>query len=322
MRGLHTPQPIPEPLIQEIAKQNSKVTPPEFSALVKALRHCFGEALDAIILYGSCLYSSNLADGIADFYVLVDNYRHAYSKKYLRYLNNYLPPNVFYLEVPSPAGTLRAKYAVISTDDFEQGAQFWFHPYIWARFTQPTRLLAARDTGVRQRIYLAQGHAVIKFLKSILPMLEPGPKAVELIWTSGLMLTYAAELRAERDVRAHHLINLNLDFYRRLTAAALPLLDPLLVAQLNSQQYVVQTTTRQKRLARIYWRLRRWQGRLLSILRLSKATLTFRDCLDYAAWKIERHTGVRVEITPMMRRYPILWGYKVMWQLIRRGVLR
>jgi hypothetical protein len=55
---------------------------------------------------------------------------------------------------------------------------------------------------------------------------------------------------------------------------------------------------------------------------LSKATLTFHDYLNYAAWKIERHSGIRVEITPMLRRHPILWGFKVMWQLLRRGVLR
>ena len=70
------------------------------------------------------------------------------------------------------------------------------------------------------------------------------------------------------------------------------------------------------------WRLRRWQGRILSVLRLTKAAFTFRDCVNYAAWKIERHTGVRVEVTPMLRRHPVLWGYKVFWQLLRRGVLR
>jgi hypothetical protein len=321
MHDLDKPQLIPEPLIHEIAKQSSEKMQSEFTALIDALKQRFGKALDAIILYGSCLHSSNLAEGIADFYVLVDDYRNAYSENYLRYLNSSLPPNVFYLEIPSHAGTLRAKYAVISTTDFEQGAQFWFHPYIWARFSQPTRLIEARNTAMRQRIYTAQAHAVIKFLESTLPLLESGPKSVELIWASGLMLTYAAELRAEREARAQLLVKLNLDTYQRLTVAALPSLNQLLIVQPDGE-YQIQTSSAQRLRARIYWRLRRWQGRLLSILRLSKATLTFRDCLDYAAWKIERHTGVKVEITPMLRRHPVLWGYKVMWQLLRRGVLR
>ena len=77
-----------------------------------------------------------------------------------------------------------------------------------------------------------------------------------------------------------------------------------------------------QRLALWRWRLRRWQGRILSILRLAKATFTFSNSVDYAAWKIERHTGVRVEITPLLRRHPILWGLKVAKQLLQRGVLR
>jgi hypothetical protein len=31
---------------------------------------------------------------------------------------------------------------------------------------------------------------------------------------------------------------------------------------------------------------------------------------------------VHVEITPMLRRHPVLWGYKILWQLLRKGVLR
>ena len=70
------------------------------------------------------------------------------------------------------------------------------------------------------------------------------------------------------------------------------------------------------------WRLRRWQGRVLSILRLMKAAFTFRDCVDYAAWKIERHTGVAIPVTPRLRRHPIFFGFSAMWRLIRRKALR
>jgi hypothetical protein len=56
-------------------------------------------------------------------------------------------------------------------------------------------------------------------------------------------------------------------------------------------------------------------------LRLSKAAFTFRDCVDYAAWKIERHTGIRIEVTPTLQRHPILFSFRVLWQLIKRDVL-
>lgn len=313
---------VPAVLVEAITTQNSQAVSPDFSHLVAAIRQHFGGSLDAVILYGSCLHTSDLSEGIADFYVLVNDYRAAYpEKRYLAYLNAWLAPNVFYLEVNPQDKTLRAKYAVISTADFEYGNQFWFHPYLWARFAQPARLLYVRDDVIRQRVNTAMAHAVVKFLKSSLSALESCSLDTEEIWTQGLMLTYAAELRAERETRARHLARLSLENYARLTAAALPALNGLLTVQPNGQ-YHCHATPADNRRSRLHWRLRRWQGRILSILRLSKATLTFHDCLNYAAWKIERHSGIRVEITPMLRRHPILWGFKVMWQLLRRGVLR
>lgn len=315
-------QIIPDLLVQEIAIQDAQPVHPGFQIFTDALKLRFGETLDAIILYGSSLQVSDLTEGIADFYVLVSDYQSAYSDHLLARLNVWLPPNVFYLEVPAATGVLRAKYAVISTADFARGARQWFHPYIWARFAQPVRLLYVRDNQTRERVYIAQAGAVLKFISTTLPVLRSGPSDLETIWASGLMLTYAAELRAERETRARHLVRLNPEIYNRLTAAAIPAMDSLLSLRADGQYYIESVMPYKRLRARIYWRLRRWQGRVLSILRLSKATVTFRDCLDYAAWKIARHTGIEVEITPMLRRHPILWGYKVMWQLLRRGVLR
>ncbi|MDT8363710.1 MAG: hypothetical protein RQ714_03550 [Nitrosomonas sp.] len=322
MRGKTSLSSPPESLVAAVSRQPIQAIPTKLLPLTDQLQQRFGSALEAILLYGSSLHGSTLDGSVIDFYVLVDDYRHAYHEKMLRYLNAWLAPNVFYLEVStSNGGTLRAKYAVISTLHFEKGASNWFHPYIWARFAQPFELLYGCNERIVQRIRFAQAQAIIKFLKTTLPTLPAGEVTVEQIWASGLQLTYAAELRAERRSRSSLLVEINLPAYQCLTIAALPALNPLLVLN-ASNRYMVETSPAQQFKARFGWRLRRWQGRVLSILRLSKATLTFRDCLDYAAWKIERHTGVKVEITPMLRRHPMLWGYKVMWQLLRRGVLR
>ncbi|SDW40553.1 hypothetical protein [Nitrosomonas oligotropha] len=313
---------LPAELIDEVAEESKKAVSADFVPLVDALIMRFGESLDAVILYGSCLHSAvSLEEGIVDLYVVVDSYHKAYTERHLATLNAWLAPNVFYLEVPHQEKTLRAKYAVISTADFAHGAQFWFHSYIWARFAQPSRLLYTRDDMVRQRIYAALAHSVITFLKSGVPALEADTLDVEEIWTRCLILTYAAELRAENQSRARHLAQANRDAFTRLTAAASPLLTEILEKQGNGQ-YRCLTRPVSQRQALWRWRLRRWQGRVLSILRLAKATLTFSNSVDYAAWKIERHTGVRVEVTPMLRRHPILWGLKVARQLLRRGVLR
>lgn len=313
---------LPVRLINEVAWESKKAVSPDLVPLVDALITRFNTSMDAVILYGSCLHSDiSLDEGIVDLYVIVDSYYKAYPERYLANLNTWLAPNVFYLEVSHQGRTLRAKYAVISTSDFARGAQFWFHPYIWARFAQPSRLLYCRDDSVRERIYAALAHSVVTFLKSGVPALEANILDVEEIWTRCLMLTYAAELRAERETRARHLAQANLSAFTRLTEVAAPMLTGILEKQENGK-YRCLTNPKMQRHALWRWRLRRWQGRILSILRLSKATLTFSNSVEYAAWKIERHTGVRVEITPMLRRHPILWGLKVTWQLLWRGVVR
>ena len=64
------------------------------------------------------------------------------------------------------------------------------------------------------------------------------------------------------------------------------------------------------------------QGKLLSILRLTKALFTFEGGLDYIAWKLERHSGQPIEIPPRVRRWPLVFVWGFMWKLYRRGVFR
>ncbi len=319
--SMKSPQ-LPPALIEEMAVLSAQAVSIEFDAFVSALKQRFGDSLDAILLYGSCLHTTDLAEGVADFYVLVDDYQNAYAEHYLRFFNRVLPPNVFYLEVNYQEKIYRSKYAVLTTSHFEKAASDWFHPYIWARFAQPSRILSARDKIIRQRINTALAQSVVKFLRTTLSAQPENTLPVEAIWTNGLMLTYAAELRTEKQTRAQKLTQLSLNDYTRLTAAALPALQDMMERSESQHCYHIHSTRFKNNLTKFQWWLRRWQGRILSILRLGKATLTFRDCADYAAWKIERHTGVRIEVTPMLRRHPILLGYKIIWKLFRRGIVR
>ena len=312
---------LPENLVSEMALLSSEAVSSDFHVLVEALKARFGSSLDAVLLYGSCLRTLEIGEGVVDFYAVVSDYASAYPERYLGYLNACLPPNVFYLEVSEQGKTFRAKYAVLSLADFERGTRQWFHSYVWARFAQPSRLLYAKDKVVRERIHRGLAHAVLRFLESSLPMLDSPQADVEEIWTNGLTQTYAAELRPERPGRARELARFSLEEYTRMTKHALPALERKLEA-MNEGYYRCIISTADRKRSGWRWRLRRWQGKVLSVLRLAKAAFTFNDSIRYAAWKIERHTGVRVEVTPLLQRHPLLWGLKVSWRLLRRGVMR
>jgi hypothetical protein len=66
-----------------------------------------------------------------------------------------------------------------------------------------------------------------------------------------------------------------------------------------------------------WWQRRRRLGKPLNLLRLVKASTTFEGAARYAAWKIERHTGLPLEVTPLSERFPLLAAPRVLWALWR-----
>ena len=312
---------VPKELVAEVARQSSRPTPPVLGTLVHALEERFGDALEAVLHYGSCLHAGDPADGVVDLFAVVRDYGRAYPGAVLRAFNRLLPPNVFYIEVGSGAGKLRAKCAVLSRADFEAGTSRWFHSYVWARFAQPCRVLHARDEATLAWVHETLARSVLTFHARVLPTMAGEEADAAGLWSKGLSLTYAAELRPEGEARAHWLVERSLPDYASLTAAAAPALAPLLQESAPGRYRVAATEAERRRcLAR--WRLRRWQGKLLSLLRLGKSALTFAGAADYVAFKIERHTGKAFEVTPFMRRHPFLSAPLALVKLLRRGALR
>jgi hypothetical protein len=314
---------VPASLTALIARQASQPPPPWIAQFGKALCTRHGAAVQAILAYGSCLYTEK-QEGIADFYVLVDHYCHVYDKHLPALLNKLLPPNVFYLEASLKTGKARAKYAIVSLADFERGtSERWFHSYLWGRFAQPTRIVFTRNAQIHARVVTAMAQAVRTFLIRIIPQVSDS-FTIEELWRQGLLLSYRAELRAERAGRTAHLFALAPTYYREITQAARPALPFAIVADPEEATdcYVANVSAPAHWRSRDAWRIRRIQGKLLSVLRLIKGALTFDGGLDYLAWKIERHSGVQVEITPQMRRHPVLAGLGIFWRTYRRGGFR
>ena len=295
-------------LLNEVDQQ---VAPP-VAAIVAAARQRHGEAVAAVLFYGSCLQQDSVEGKIVDLYLLVDDYRSAHGRGVAALLNWTLPPNVYYLETPFEGTVVRAKYAVISLADFARGAGGgWFHPYLWARFAQPCRLAHCRDEAVRETVVAALEGAVRKTVAEG-QALRPGPSAVNDLWTAVFRQSYGAELRAEPPERIARLLATNEDYFARAGAAALSALQASGTA----------TGTKQSHSVGARWLLRRLQGKLLSALRLIKAAFTFQNGAQYLQWKIERHSGVAVTLTPWQRRHPVLASTVLFWQLYRRGAFK
>lgn len=314
---------IPDQLLDIISAQTAQNLQPGVSALVEAARAQHGESVRAVLFYGSCLQTGNVYDGLSDLYLLVDDYRSAFNGRTLAFLNSLLPPNVFYLEVPFQGRILRAKYAVLTLADFRKGTERWFHSYLWGRFSQKCGLIYVQDDLVARQVHEALASAVMTFVVRTLPQLENSFTAREL-WARGLSLSYRSELRTEQSDGAVRLFDIDPEYYQKLTSVALAA-TPFVVAantEATPHRYQVQISPETRRLNSVAWRTRALQGKILSVLRLLKGLLTFKGGVDYILWKIERHSGVRVEVGPYLRRVPPLAICVIFWRLFRQGAFR
>ena len=293
-------------------------------ALAEHIRSLFSKTVQAILFYGSCLRSGDDRDGIVDLYVLVDSYHRSYPKHIWAALNKLLPPNVYYLEIPFEGRVVRAKYAVLSLADFRKGVTpDWFHSYIWGRFAQPTALVYARRREIAEQVHHCLAQAVRTFVGNVAPQAGSIFTGRDL-WYCGLSLSYRAELRAERPTKLARLYDAAPEYYTAVTAAALRDLESsgLSIDTPESESFHLRLPSAARRRNALFWRLRFFQGKLLSALRLLKGWATFAGGTDYILWKIQRHTGVAVELTPHLRRHPLLAVFVMGWRLYRKGGFR
>jgi hypothetical protein len=295
--------------------------PPSAQAVCEALRRRHGAAVGATLFYGSCLRSGSDRDSLLDLYLLVDRYRNAYPGQALAaWANRVLPPNVFYFEMPWDGRTVRTKYAVISFDDFAAGAsQRALLPAIWARFSQPTVLLYARDAEAQSRIEHALSRSISTMALRTAPLIEE-PVDAEGFWIAGYARSYRAEARVEGAARARELVR-PLTRYEALLRPALALAEvPFEEAGEGRIRTLMSAAERAR--GRAFWSRAALATRLHSLPRLAKAAITFEGGVEYALWKVERHSGVRLEAGPWQRRHPILSAIPLALRAWRLGAFR
>ena len=293
----------------QIAREIALPAHPAALALADAIRDRHG-GIAAILFYGSCLRqpasAATAPEGVLDFYAVVDRYRDAYPGRLLALANRVLPPNVFHVRASWRGEPVRAKYAVISMAQFCRGlSPASLQTSLWARFAQPCRLVWARDPQARTAIGAALADAVVTMVAAVAPLVEENVGA-ERLWLRGFQETYRAELRTEGAARAKAIYESARERYDAITPWAL----------------AAAGTVMRNRNARIRWARRRLVGKTLSVLRLIKSAFTFDGGVDYILWKIERHSGGRLPVSPWQRRHPLLASPVFLWRLYRLGAIR
>lgn len=255
----------------------------------------------AVLYYGSTLRTGDLS-GLLDFYRLTWK---PHRRGLQALVERALWPEVSYHELEVDGRLLRAKVATMPLATFRRAAQGrTLDTTVWTRFVQPARLVWT--DGAEHACAEAVAAAVVtasRYAAALGP--DQGPP--DAFWQALFRRTYAAEFRVESPDRADQVLSPNADRFARILPLAWSAGD-VAFAEMAGVVWP-------KKKGLPGWRLREALGKPLNLARLAKAAFTFDGAARYAAWKIERHTGVAVPLTPFRERHPILAAPGVLWRL-------
>jgi hypothetical protein len=286
-------------LAERIAERLSAPVDPAVATFARALAEAAGAR--AVLFYGSNLRTGSL-DGVLDFYILLPGTT-----------ESAIWPRVSYQEGDHGGITLRAKIATMRLTTFDRAASGELtDTTIWARFVQPSALIWAEDDAARGEVTAAIAAAATTAAR-LAAALGPASGTAEDFWRALFRATYKAEFRVEKRGREDDILSVNADHFNGLLPLALD------AAGIAPGQHGTMLTPRlmpgERRRVLGWWKRRQRLGKPLNLVRLVKASTTFEGAARYAAWKIERHTGMAVKVTPLRERFPLLAAPQVLWDL-------
>jgi hypothetical protein len=281
-------------------------TPPPDA--VKALAAALADpARDAAVLYyGSTLRTGDLS-GVLDFYRLTQG---PHRRGVRGLAERMLWPEVSYHEATVAGRRLRAKVATLPLDVFRRAAEGrTLDTTIWARFAQPAQLVWSADEAAARKTVEACAAALVTAARYA-AALGPEKGTPGEFWRALYRRTYAAEFRMEDADRADTVLGADTGRYEALLPLAWR------AGGVAFERHGA--SLRPVRRGLPNWTWPRLAGKPLNVARILKAAFTFEGAARYAAYKIARHTGVEIAVTPFRERHPFLAAPGAWLELRRR----
>lgn len=278
-----------------LGRIEAELASPAPEAVVELARALADPARDAVILYyGSTLRTGDLS-GILDFYRLTSR---PHRSGFQGAVERIIWPEVSYHEVTVGGRLLRAKVATMPLSTFRKAAEGrTLDTTIWARFVQPAQRVWSADPAAGRAAAQAVAAAVATASRYA-AALGPDVGPAEAFWLALFRRTYAAEFRVESTDRADTVMASGGDRY----AAMLPMAWREAGVAFSEEDGAM----RPDRRGLPGWGLPSLAGKPLNMARILKAAFTFDGAARYAAYKIERHTGIEIAVTPFRERHPFL----------------
>ncbi len=289
-------------LAQRIGASLDRPVRDEVAAYAKRLGEEAGAL--AVLFYGSNLRTGSL-EGVLDFYILLPGPQ-----------RERIWPRVSYREWDHAGERLRAKIATMSLRQFANAAKGLSRDTtIWARFVQPSALVWQANEEARAEVTQALCAAAVTAGR-LAAAVGPARGTADDYWRALFRATYKAEFRVEKPGRENSILEVNAEHFDGLLPIAWNA-GGMRFKRMNGLFEPLPNSAERRRILK-WWSRRARLGKPLNLLRLAKATTTFDGAADYAAWKLQRHTGIALEVTPFRARHPLLAAPGALVELWRK----
>ena len=285
-----------------------------------------GRQLRAVLLYGSHLlgaapdrYSAH------DLVVVVEDYLGTYRELRSRGLTHrsprlmaslawLLPPSVIAFSPEGAAGPI-AKCLIISARDFERelSARSRDH-FMISRMIQEVGVLYVRDAAAEGWLDEAMEAGRRTVLDWAAPYVAT-PFGAESLTREMIAICYRHEIRPESGSRASSVYEAQraylVETYGKLLA------DACIEGTVVRDGHGYRSKRRPGPMARLKRSAYFTYSKFRVTARWIKHMLTFENWLPYLVRKVERRTGMRVELTPLERRLPLIFLWPRLFRVLR-----
>jgi len=312
--------PHAQRLREILAAATARPPGPDWYDLPATVRKLHPGGVRAVIGYGSW-YADGLRkpSSFADVYLVIDDYDRVHRNALHAWLNRRLPPHVAFLWSPGDGHReIRGKYNLISAADLERECGPGLRDvYNAGRLTKLVWIAWVCDEATRAWL-IAQLVAAHCTLAPVALALVPERFRCDDFSLELLGLSYRGEPRLEGWERVRALHEAHAERYRELHGALLDafasatgLLEPAGCGEFRKRD-----RRAWEDLARTAWRLLR-RSRRRGYLRWPRIVLTEPNLVDLAVSEAERKAGVRIRVTPALRRHPFLLGLPEFLRVLR-----
>lgn len=286
------------------------------STLAAALAEASGGTVRGILLYGSHLHGARPdMHSALDFVVVVSEYRAFYASLHrageihrpvgmMTALARVLPPNVIAF-TPDDGARGIAKCLVVDQKDLTValGPEPRDH-FLLGRLVQRVAVIWAPSDEDRAWLEGMLARARGGVLSWVAPYLA-GPFDAESLGRRILEVCYKGEVRPEARDRSAVIFDTQREHFREVLTPVLQrgVAEGILAADPHGYRLVSSPGAAEQRRWRGHFR----RSKVRATLRWFKHMLTFDNWLPYVQRKVERRLGKRITLTPLERRWPIVF---------------